>query len=165
MDGKGVFSGLRVALPGASDFDAAARLMRLEGAELHRFSVDALNSGPLPLESWMVELFDGAFDDVVFFTAQSVRLVVEFSRQLDREVAAMAALRSARKISQGPKAAAALKEFGLRSDVTAPLATAESLVGAFSTLDLRGRVQEGAHLTEASMTESPPGTRRKPTDS
>jgi nitrite reductase (NADH) large subunit len=140
MDGKGVFSGLRVALPGASDFDAAARLMRLEGAELHRFSVDALNSGPLPLESWMVELFDGAFDDVVFFTAQSVRLVVEFSRQLDREVAAMAALRSARKISQGPKAAAALKEFGLRSDVTAPLATAESLVGAFSTLDLRGRV-------------------------
>jgi len=120
--------------------DAAARLIRQEGAELSRFDVTPVESGSRPLEGWIMELTRGEFDDVVFFTAQGVRLIVEFARQLDREEEVAQALRSARKIAQGPKPAAALRESGLRADAAAPLPSFESLSGVLDMLDLQGRV-------------------------
>jgi nitrite reductase (NADH) large subunit len=120
--------------------DASARLLRQEGAELSRFDVAPAESGSRPLEGWIMELTRGEFDDVVFFTAQGVRLIIEFARQLDREEEVAQALRSARKIAQGPKPAAALKEAGLRADAAAPLSSFESLSGTLDTLDLQGRV-------------------------
>src|SRR6185503_13084476 len=108
MDRKGLFRDRRVAMPGSADFDVLARLFRQEGAGVHRFSIDSAEPSARPLESWIIELFEGEFDDVVFFTAQAVRLIVEFARQLDREAEAIAALRTARKIAVGPKVAAAL---------------------------------------------------------
>ncbi|HVR18610.1 MAG TPA: hypothetical protein VMS65_02900, partial [Polyangiaceae bacterium] len=74
-------------------------MIRVAGARLHRFSIDSAEPGARPLESWIIELFEGEFDDVVFFTAQGVRLIVEFARQLDREAEAVAALKAARKIA------------------------------------------------------------------
>src|SRR5262249_26253732 len=105
MAGTGVFSGWRVALPSVSDLDGAARLMRQEGAELARFALGASDTSARPLESWIVDLYSGDFDDVMFFTAQSVRLVVEFARQLEREEEVASALCSVRKLVQGPKTA------------------------------------------------------------
>jgi len=141
MAGKGVFSGFRIALPEASDLDAAARLVRQENGDLLRFSLEAggVSSGR-PLESWIVDLYERAFDDVVLFTAQSVRLIVEFARQLEREEEVLDSLRTVRKLTQGPKAASALREVGLKADVAAPLASFESLAGALDSLDFRGRV-------------------------
>jgi len=140
MADTGLFSNWHVALPNVSDLDAAARLIRQEGAELSRFDVTPVESGSRPLEGWIMELTRGEFDDVVFFTAQGVRLIVEFARQLDREEEVASALRSARKIAQGPKPAGALKECGLRADAAAPLSSFESLSGVLDTLDLQGRV-------------------------
>src|SRR2546422_208410 len=110
MTGTSVFSGLRVALPGAADLDAAARLIRQVGGHVHRFSMRVEQGSALPLERWLVELTEGEFDDVVFLSAQSVRLLVEFARQLDREDEVVSALRAARKIARGPKTAAAIRE-------------------------------------------------------
>jgi len=140
MADTGLFSNLHIALPNVSDLDAAARLIRQEGAELTRFEVAPTESGSRPLEGWIMELTRGEFDDIVFFTAQGVRLILEFARQLDREEEVAQALRSARKITQGPKPAAALRESGLRPDAAAPLASFESLSGVLDTLDLQGRV-------------------------
>ena len=99
MADTGLFFNWHVALPNVSDLDAAARLIRQEGAELSRFDVTPVESGSRPLEGWIMELTRGEFDDVVFFTAQGVRLIVEFARQLDREEEVAQALRSARKRS------------------------------------------------------------------
>ncbi|HEV8547503.1 MAG TPA: nitrite reductase large subunit NirB [Polyangiaceae bacterium] len=140
MADAGLFSNWHVALPNVSDLDASARLIRQEGAELTRFDVTPVESGSRPLEGWIMELTRGEFDDVVFFTAQGVRLIVEFARQLDREEEVASALRSARKIAQGPKPAAALRESGFRADAAAPLSSFESLSGVLATLDLQGRV-------------------------
>ena len=140
MADTGLFSSWQIALPNVSDLDAAARLLRQEGAELSRFDVAPAESGSRPLEGWIMELTRGEFDDVVFFTAQGVRLIIEFARQLDREEEVAQALRSARKIAQGPKPTAALREAGLRADAAAPLSSFESLSGALETLDLQGRV-------------------------
>jgi nitrite reductase (NADH) large subunit len=140
MADTGLFSNWHIALPNVSDLDASARLIRQEGAELSRFEVTPTESGSRPLEGWIMELTRGEFDDVVFFTAQGVRLIIEFARQLDREEEVVQALRSARKIAQGPKPAAALREIGLRADAPAPLSSFESLSGVLETLDLQGRV-------------------------
>src|SRR5512147_630829 len=140
MADTGLFSNWHVALPNVSDLDAAARLIRQEGAELSRFDVTPVESGSRPLEGWIMELTRGEFDDVVFFTAQGVRLIIEFARQLDREEEVAQALRSARKIAQGPKPAAALRETGLRADAAAPLSSFESLSGVLDAIDLQGRV-------------------------
>ena len=105
MADTGLFSNWHIALPNVSDLDASARLIRQEGAELSRFEVTPTESGSRPLEGWIMELTRGEFDDVVFFTAQGVRLIIEFARQLDREEEVVQALRSARKIAQGPKPA------------------------------------------------------------
>ncbi len=140
MADTGLFSSWQIALPNVSDLDAAARLLRQEGAELSRFDVAPAESGSRPIESWIMELTRGEFDDVVFFTAQGVRLIIEFARQLDREEEVAQALRSARKIAQGPKPAAALREIGLRADAAAPLSSFESLSGTLDMLDLQGRV-------------------------
>ncbi|HEX6764022.1 MAG TPA: nitrite reductase large subunit NirB, partial [Polyangiaceae bacterium] len=134
-------------MPGSSDFDVLARLFRQEGAGVHRFSIDSAEPSARPLESWIIELFEGEFDDVVFFTAQAVRLIVEFARQLDREAEAIAALRTARKIAVGPKVAAALREIGLRGDVVSANSSAESLLSSFENLDVEGRVVGLATLT------------------
>jgi len=140
MADTGLFFNWHVALPNVSDLDAAARLIRQEGAELSRFDVTPVESGSRPLEGWIMELTRGEFDDVVFFTAQGVRLIIEFARQLDREEEVAQALRSARKIALGPKPASALRESGLRADAAAPLPSFESLSGVLDTLDLQGRV-------------------------
>jgi nitrite reductase (NADH) large subunit len=155
MDRKGVFAGARVAIPESADFNAVSRMIRLAGARLHRFSIDSAEPGARPLESWIIELFEGAFDDVVFFTAQGVRLIVEFARQLDREAEAVSALKAARKVALGPKVAAALREIGLKSDVTSASSTAESLLASIANLDVHGRVIGLASLTpDARVTET-----------
>ncbi len=154
MDRKGVFAGARVAIPGSADFNAVSRMIRLAGARLHRFDIDSAEPGARPLESWIIELFEGDFDDVVFFTAQGVRLIVEFARQLDREGEAISALKNARKIALGPKVAAALREIGLKSDVTSASSSAESLLASVANLDVHGRVIGLASLTpDARITE------------
>ena len=147
MASTGVFSGYNIALPDASDLDAAARLIRLEGGEIQRFSLGAVDSGARPLEGWIVDLYRGEFDDVVFFTAQGVRLIMEFARQLEREEEVDLALRSVRKIVQGPKAASALRELGLKPDAVSPLTSVESLAGVLDSLDLQGRVVGLASLS------------------
>jgi nitrite reductase (NADH) large subunit len=155
MDRKGVFAGARVAIPGSPDFTAVSRMIRLEGARLHRFSIDSAEPGARPLESWIIELFEGEFDDVVFFTAQGVRLIVEFARQLDREAEAVAALKAARKIAFGPRVASALREIGLRGDVTSATSTPDGLLSAIENLDVHGHVVGLASLApDTRITES-----------
>ena len=155
MDRKGVFAGARVAIPGTADFTAVSRMIRIAGARLHRFSIDSAEPGARPLESWIIELFEGEFDDVVFFTAQGVRLIVEFARQLDREAEAVAALKAARKIALGPRVASALRELGLRADVISATSTAEGLLSAIENLDVHGRVVGLASLDpDSRITET-----------
>ncbi len=140
MASTGVFSGLHIVLPEASDLDAAARLIRHEGGDLTRFSLEPVGTAARPLESWIVDLYERQFDDMIMFTAQSVRLIVEYARELEREEEVLDALRVVRKITQGPKPALALRELGLKADIAAPLASFESVSGALDDHDLRGRV-------------------------
>jgi nitrite reductase (NADH) large subunit len=130
-------------------------MIRVAGARLHRFSIDSAEPGARPLESWIIELFEGEFDDVVFFTAQGVRLILEFARQLDREAEAIASLKAARKIALGPRVASALREIGLRGDVTSATSTADGLLSAIENLDVHGRVVGLASLApDTRITET-----------
>src|SRR5207237_6149334 len=62
-----------------------------------------------------------------------------FARRFDIESGFLDGLRSARKITRGPKPERALRELGLKSDLRAETPTTDGLIGTLSALDLRDR--------------------------
>ena len=131
--------GWKAAVSAARDADTVANLLEAAGADVTRFE-----QGPLlserAVESWLSELIAGEVTDVVFFSAQGIRMLHELSRQLGREGAALEALRRVRIIAQGGRTERAVAEIGLRAEVRARGRTAEALIEALSKLDLKGRV-------------------------
>ena len=62
-----------------------------------------------------------------------------FARRFDIEDGFLDGLRTARKITRGPKPERALRELGLKSDLRAEKPTTDGLIATLSALDLRGR--------------------------
>jgi len=140
MTDAGLFADHRIALPSGSDLDATARLVREHGGRIQRFALSGAQGSARPFERWLVELLDGEFDEVVFLSGQGVHLLVEFAREVDREDEVLKALAQVRKIARGPKVAAALRECGLKADVSSPLTSVDSLCQTLEMLEVRGRV-------------------------
>src|SRR5215468_4771776 len=72
------------------------------------------------------------------------RIALPETRELDRlagmlEAEFLDGLRSARKITRGPKPERALRELGLKSDLRAETPTTDGLMATLSALGLRGR--------------------------
>jgi uroporphyrinogen-III synthase len=140
MTGPSLFTEWRIALPSASDLDAAARLIHEHGGVVQRFSLTGAPGAARPFERWLAELLAGEFDDVVFLSGQGVRLLVEFARQVDGEEELIRILSQLRKVARGPKALLALRECGLQADLHSPLMGLDKLCDTLDTLDLRARV-------------------------
>jgi nitrite reductase (NADH) large subunit len=137
----GPLAGATIALPATNEADALAELLARGGALVRRV---AGAPGPATDEHaigrWLTALVEGEFDDVVFFSAQGVRIVCEIARQLGRETSVVEALRRTRLVAHGRRTGSALSEFGLAAQV---LSTAEDpleLLKAMSGLELAGRV-------------------------
>jgi nitrite reductase (NADH) large subunit len=131
--------GAVMAVPAVPEAEAFATLLENAGAAVRRFAHPPV-SDERAIERWLSELVEGEFDDVVFFTAQGVRLVCEIARQLGRESAVLEALQGARLIAQGGRTARALAEFGLRANIRSAAGDGESLSDVVSALELKGRV-------------------------
>ena len=78
-------------------------------------------------------------DDLVLFTGEGLRRLHGFAQRLELEPAFLNGLRSARKITRGPKPERALRELGLKSDLRAEEPTTDGLITTLSRIDLRGR--------------------------
>jgi uroporphyrinogen-III synthase len=91
---------------------------------------------PAPIRDWLIRL---PCDDLIFFTGEGLRRLHGFSQRLGLEAGFLNALRTARKITRGPKPERALRELGLKSDLRAKEPTTDGLIAALSAADLRGR--------------------------
>ena len=113
-------------------------MLEAEGAETLRCPLVAIKDtpDPAPVQQWLGRF---PFDDLVLYTGEGLRRLHGFACRLDIEAEFMDGLRTARKITRGPKPERALRELGLKSDLRAAPATTEGLLGTLSTLDLRGR--------------------------
>lgn len=134
----GPLSGRRIALPETRELDRLARMFEEQGAETLRCPLVAIRDAPdpAPVREWLMRL---PLDDLVLFTGEGLRRLHGFAQRLELEPAFLDGLRSARKITRGPKPERALRELGLKSDLRAEEPTTDGLITTLSSLDLRGR--------------------------
>jgi uroporphyrinogen-III synthase len=134
----GPLSGRRIALPETRELDRLARMLEEQGAETLRCPMVAISDAPdpLPVQAWL-ERFP--FDDLILYTGEGLRRLHGFARRFDIEPGFLDGLRTARKITRGPKPERALRELGLKSDLRAETPTTEGLIATLSALDLRDR--------------------------
>jgi uroporphyrinogen-III synthase len=134
----GSLSGRRVALPETRELDRLARMLEEEGAETLRCPLVAIEDvpDPRPVIDWLGRF---PFDDLIFYTGEGLRRLHGFARRHDLETAFLNGLRTARKITRGPKPERALRELGLKSDLRAEKPTTDGLMATLSALDLRRR--------------------------
>jgi len=158
MDDKaaiGPLSGRRIAIPESRELDRLTRMLEAEGAETVRCPLVAIEdtADPLPVQQWLGRF---PFDDLIFYTGEGVHRLHGFARRLDLEPGFLDGLRSARRITRGPKPERALRELGLKSDLRAAPPTTEGLLATLSGLDLRDRrvgVQLYPGAPEARLTD------------
>jgi len=146
MSGDRLLAERRILLFGPSDLDSVARHLRDVGADVQRFELAASGS-TRSLESWISELIEGAFDDVLFLTGQGVRVLVEFAHQRGREDEVLRALSRARIAAAGSKTRAALAEIGLRPTIVGDEPSGPSLLEALSAASFSGRTLGVAALS------------------
>jgi len=146
MSGDRLLAERRIVLFGPSDLDSVARQLRDLGADVQRFELAAGGSAR-SLESWIADLMEGAFDDVLFITGQGVRVLVELAHQSGREDEVQRALTRARIIAAGSKTRAALAEMGLRPAIVGDAPGGPSLLDALSAASFSGRTLGVAALS------------------
>jgi uroporphyrinogen-III synthase len=134
----GALSGRVIALPETRELDRLAGMLEEQGAATLRCPMVAIRDAPdpVPVRDWLRRL---PFDDMVLFTGEGLRRLHGFARRLDLEAAFLDGLRTARKITRGPKPERALRELGLKSDLRAEEPTTDGLITTLSAHDLRGR--------------------------
>jgi nitrite reductase (NADH) large subunit len=146
MSGDRLLSERRILLFGPSELDSVARHLRDLGADVQRFELAASGS-TRSLETWISELMEGAFDDVLFLTGQGVRVLVEFAHQRGREDDVLRALSRARIAASGAKTRTALAEIGLRAALVGDEPGGPSLLEALSAANFSGRTLGVAALS------------------
>jgi uroporphyrinogen-III synthase len=106
----GPLSGRRIALPETRELDRLAGMLEAEGAETLRALVAIKDTpDPLPVQQWLEHF---PFDDLILYTGEGLRRLHGFARRLDIEAGFLDGLRSARKITRGPKPERALRDSG-----------------------------------------------------
>jgi uroporphyrinogen-III synthase len=134
----GALSGRRIALPETRELDRLAQMLEEQGAETLRCPMVAIDDTPdqATVRVWLMRF---PFDDLILFTGEGLRRLHSFARRLELEPAFLDGLRSARKITRGPKPERALRELGLKSDLRAEEPTTDGLIAALSAQELLGR--------------------------
>lgn len=134
-------AGRRVALPAGRERERLCAIFAEQGAipvPCRLVSIaDALDPGPV--DAFLRALGAGAFDDLVLLTGEGVRRLVARAQRIGREKSVRAALARVRKITRGPKPAAALHELGLAPDLPASAPTTDGVIEALALEPLRGR--------------------------
>jgi uroporphyrinogen-III synthase len=133
--------GRRIALPEQRELDRLAEMLEAEGASTVRCPLMAIFDAPdpAPIARWLRALALGRFDDVIFFTGEGVRRLIDLSTRLGIRDEVLRALGGVRKITRGPKPARALHEVGLRTDLPSSTPTSQGVIEALAGETLTGR--------------------------
>ena len=136
-------AGRRIAVPESRQLDLFAEMLESRGAEVLRCPLVDIHDAPDPgpIEAWLRDFADGACDDVVLLTGEGLRRLLGFAERAggDLRERFVAALGETRKITRGPKPARALRDLGLRPDLTAAAPTTEGVIETLLKEDLAGR--------------------------
>lgn len=130
-----------IAVPESRELDLFASMLTQRGARVLRCPLVSIHDSPDReiIENWITRFLEEDFDDLVLLTGEGLRRLRGFAERSGTLEAFTAKLARVRKITRGPKPARALREMGLKSDVSAATPTTEGIIETLSAENLSGR--------------------------
>jgi uroporphyrinogen-III synthase len=137
----GSLTGRRIVLPETRELDLLARMIEAEGGEAIRCPLVAIIDAPdpAPVVAWLQRFVRDPPDDLILLTGEGLRRLDAAARAAGIDSDFRRALAHPRKVTRGPKPAAALRALGLEPDLRAGDPTTEGVIAALASDDLRGR--------------------------
>jgi len=136
-------AGRTIAVPETREIEVFAALLERRGARVIRCPLVAIRDAadPAPVLAWSRRLAAGSFDDLILLTGEGLRRILSCIEGHDPTLRPrfLEALGRVRTITRGPKPAKALRELGLKPDLTAERPTTEGVIASLRGFDLRGR--------------------------
>jgi uroporphyrinogen-III synthase len=140
---KQPLAGRVVAVPETREIDVFAAMLERRGAQVVRCPMVAIRDAPdpAPVLKWSRELAQGSFDDLILLTGEGLRRILGCIERNEPPLKErfVAALSHVRKITRGPKPARALRELGMKPDITPERPTTAGVIASLQPLDLKGR--------------------------
>lgn len=136
-------NGRQIAVPESRQLNLFARMLEARGAGVRRCPLVGIHDAPdpAPVEAWLREFSGVGCDDLVLLTGEGLRRLDRAAERVggDLRPRFLAALKSTRTVTRGPKPARALRELGLRADLPAAKPTTEGVIQTLSREKLAGR--------------------------
>jgi len=133
-------SGFRILIMETREEAQFSRLLAEQGANVLHCPMFTIQDAPdaAPIEGWIRRFIERPCDDLVLMTGEGLRRLMKVVRRIDVESEFIAAAGMARKFSRGPKPGKALREIGLKPQMTTEKPTSEGIAEMLSHLDLAG---------------------------
>jgi uroporphyrinogen-III synthase len=136
-------AGRTVAVPETRELEVFAGLLERRGARVLRCPMVSILDAPdpAPVLEFARTLAGGGCDDLILTTGEGLRRIVAAVDRHDAPLRApfLAGLSQVRKITRGPKPVRALRELGLKADLTAVEPTTAGLIATLGAQKLTGR--------------------------
>lgn len=134
--------GRRIAVPESRELDVFAAMLERRGASVLRCPLVSILDAPEPAQvvKWLHDFSAGSCDDLILLTGEGLRRLVACLEAHAPELrpAFLLELARVRKIVRGPKPGKALRELGMRPDLSAEIPTSAGIISLLNTLDLHG---------------------------
>ena len=135
--------GRRVALPESRELDLFADMLIKRGADVLRCPLVSIHDAPdqRPVLDWIREFIEQPCEDLILLTGEGLKRLVAAAERSSPELKErfIGQLARVRKITRGPKPGAALRQIGLKADVTAVEPTSEGVIATLRSENLQGR--------------------------
>jgi uroporphyrinogen-III synthase len=136
-------AGRTVAVPETREIEVFAAMLERRGATVLRCPLVAIRDAPdpQPVLAWARAFAAGACDDLILLTGEGLRRLLSCIEAHEPELhdAFVSALARVRKITRGPKPARALRELGLKPDISAGQPTTQGVIDSLRGEALAGR--------------------------
>jgi uroporphyrinogen-III synthase len=134
-------AGRTIAVPESRELTMFAEMLEQRGATTIRCPLVAIHDSPdtESVLAWLNRLASAKFDDLILLTGEGLRRLLNFSQQAGLYDRVVSALARVRKITRGPKPARALREIGLKPDLTADPPTTDGVIAVLARENLNNR--------------------------
>lgn len=136
-------AGRTVAVPETRELEVFAGLLERRGARVLRCPLVSIQDAPdpAPVLAFARDFAAGACDDLILTTGEGLRRILKCIERHEPGLSVdfLAALGRVRKITRGPKPVRALRELGLKADLSAAEPTTAGLIATLSGQELSGR--------------------------
>ncbi|WP_233843782.1 uroporphyrinogen-III synthase [Dyella sp. 2HG41-7] len=132
-----------IAISESRELNVFTALLERRGATVMRCPLIDIRDAPEPgpILTWLHTFCSGGCDDLVLFTGEGLRRLLDLIEHRVPELREpfVARLADVRIIARGPKPGRVLRELGLKATLVADPATTAGIIALLQTLDLKGR--------------------------